>query len=115
MAIANSIYTTNLLIHTGTDFVQIFTLADDGGAFNLSGYSVVSKFKKNPASSTSTSFSTTITDSVNGKIRISLTATQTAELKAGRYYYDLYLHKDGENTRILEGDVIIKKSVTRFD
>ena len=35
MAIANSIYTTNLLIHTGTDFVQIFTLADDGGAFNL--------------------------------------------------------------------------------
>ena len=113
MAIANSIYTTNLLIHTGTDFVQIFTLADDGGDFNLSGYSVVSKFKKNPASSTSTSFSTTITDSVNGKIRISLTAAQTAELKAGRYYYDLFLHKDGENTRIIEGDVIVKKSVTR--
>ena len=56
---------------------------------------------------------TTITDSVNGKIRISLTAAQTAELKAGRYYYDLFLHKDGENTRIIEGDVIVKKSVTR--
>jgi hypothetical protein len=113
MAISNSIYTTNLSFHTGTDFVQIFTLADDGGAFNLNGYSAISKFKKNPASSTSTSFSTSITDTENGKIRISLTAAQTAELKAGRYYYDLYLHKDGENTRIIEGDVIIKKSVTR--
>ena len=81
----------------------------------LNGYSAISKFKKNPASSTSTSFSTSITDTENGKIRISLTAAQTAELKAGRYYYDLYLHKDGENTRIIEGDVIVKKSVTRFD
>lgn len=113
MAIANSIYTTNLSFHTGTDFTQIFTLADDGGALNLSGYTVISKFKKNAASSTSTSFSTSITDSANGKIRISLTATQTAEVKAGRYYYDLYLHKDGENTRVIEGDVIVKKAVTR--
>jgi hypothetical protein len=113
MAITNSIYTTNLLFHTGTDFAQIFTLADDGGALNLTGYTVISKFKKNAGSTTSTSFLTTITDSVNGKIRISLTATQTAELKAGRYYYDLYLNKDGENTRIIEGDVIVKKSVTR--
>lgn len=113
MAITNSIYTTNLLFHTGTDFAQIFTLADDGGALNLTGYTVISKFKKNAGSTTSTSFSTTITDSVNGKIRISLTASQTAALKARRYYYDLYLHKDGENTRIIEGDVMVKKSVTR--
>lgn len=113
MAISNSIYTTNLLFHTGTDFAQIFTLADDGGAFNLTGYTAMSKFKKNAGSTSSTSFLASIIDATGGKIRLSLTSAQTAEVKAGRYYYDLYLHKDGENTRVIEGDVIVKKAVTR--
>lgn len=115
MELTNSIYTTNIVIYTGTDFEQTFVLADDSGALNLTDYTPISKFKKNAESLTSTSFTATVTDAINGRLRISLNATQTAALKAGRYYYDLYLSKDSENVRVIEGDVIIKQSVTRFD
>ena len=40
-------------------------------------------------------------------------AQDTAALSPGRYYYDLILYRNGENTRIIEGDVIVKLAVTR--
>lgn len=112
-----AVYTTNIIIYTGTNFEQTFILADDPGEnlLNLSGYSVISKMKKHGTSSTATSFSTTITDVPGGRIRLSLTPAQTTQLSPGRYYYDLLLHKDNNTTRVIEGEVIVKKSVTRFN
>jgi len=111
-----AIYTTNLIIYTGTDFEQTFILADDPGEnlLNLNGYSIIAKMKKHGTSSSSTSFTTTATDILGGRIRLSLTAEQTSNISPGRYYYDLILHKNNDTTRIIEGEVIVKKSVTRF-
>ena len=108
-----AVYTNNLVIHTGTDFEQVFVLADDSGPFELNGYIAIAKMKRTGSSLTSTSFTTTVTDISNGKVKIALTATETRDLTPGRYLYDLLLYKDGQNTKVLEGEVIIKKSVTR--
>jgi len=112
-----AVYTTNIIIYTGTSFEQTFILADDPGEnlLNLTGYSVISKMKKHGTSSSVTSFTTTVTDIIGGRIRLSLTSNQTSQLSPGRYYYDLLLHKDNNTTRVIEGEVIVKKSVTRFD
>ena len=108
-----AVYTNNLVIHTGTDFEQVFVLADDSGPFELNGYIGIAKMKRTGSSLTSTSFTTTVTDISNGKVKIALTATETRDLTPGRYLYDLLLYKDGQHTKVLEGEVIIKKSVTR--
>tara|TARA_B100001094_G_C18040897_1_gene724927 strand:+ start:313 stop:648 length:336 start_codon:yes stop_codon:yes gene_type:complete len=110
-----AVYTTNLTIYTGTDFTQTFILGDDFGGLNLSGYSITMKMKKHEGSASSTSITTLITNAAIGRFRVSLTPAQTSPLKPGRYYYDIVLTKDGTNTRAIEGDVLVKKSVTRFD
>ena len=111
-----AIYVTNLTIHTGTDFDQVFILADDASEsiINLTNYTSSAKMKRHGTSATSTSFTTSFTDISGGKVKIALTAAQTAELKPGRYLYDLILtNSSGENIRVVEGEIMVKKSVTR--
>jgi hypothetical protein len=49
-----------------------------------------------------------------GVITLSLTATETAALAAGRYVYDLELvSSGGQVTRLLEGVVTVSPEVTR--
>jgi hypothetical protein len=108
-----AVYTNNLVIHTGTDFEQVFVLADESGPFELNGYTGIAKMKRTGSSSASTSFTTTVTDISNGKVKIALTSTQTRDLTPGRYLYDLILYSNGNSIKVLEGEVFVKKSVTR--
>ena len=110
-------YTTNLIIYTGTDFNQTFILedSDSNSLKNLSGYTGYAKFKKYETSKTSYSFSITFFgDRSNGKIMVSMSASSTSTLKPGKYFYDVVLtDSQGINNRVVEGEVIVKKSVTR--
>lgn len=110
-----AVYTTNLTIYTGTDFDQVFVLANDSdnSDFDLTGYTGIAKMKKHPGSLTATTFTTSFRDITGGEVKIALSQHQTSQIKAGRYYYDIILSKAGENTRVVEGDIIVKKSVTR--
>jgi len=108
-----AVYTSNIIIYTGTDFEQVFVLADESGHFELNGYTGIAKMKRTGSSLTSTSFTTTVTDIFNGKIKIALTALETRDLTPGRYLYDLVLYKNGQTLKVVEGEVIVKKSVTR--
>jgi len=110
-----AVYTTNLTIYTGTDFTQTFILGDDFGDLNLTGYSIAMKMKKHGGSVSSTTVTTQITNAAIGRFRVSLTASETSSLKPGRYYYDIVLIEGATNTRAIEGDIIVKKAVTRFD
>jgi hypothetical protein len=110
-----AVYTTNLIIHTGTTFEQTFVLANSSNEslLNLTGYSVVSKMKKHGTSSNSTNLNASVSDATGGRVRLTLSASQTTDLTPGRYYYDIVLIKNGTNDRVVEGDVFVKKAVTR--
>ena len=83
--------TVNIVIPQGTTFSELFTSTEsDGSATNLAGYTGVSKIRKYPGASDSTSFSVSITGST-GEVTISMASSITNTLKPGRYYYDVYL------------------------
>lgn len=103
----------NIVIDQGTTFSLSVTLSnDDGTAKDLSDYTVSSQMRKSYYTNTYTAFTT---DKVNltGEVTISLTATQTSALKAGRYVYDIEIASSSETVRVLEGIVTITPEVTK--
>ena len=109
-----AVYSVNLIIHTGTDFEQTFVLADDSNAtLNLSSYTVSSKMKRHGGSSSSVDLNASVSDATGGRVKLSLSDTQSYTLSPGRYYYDIVITKDEIADRVVEGEVIVKKSVTR--
>lgn len=112
-----ALFTTNLIINTGTDFEQTFTLEDEktGGRLDLTSYSVCSKLKKNYLSSSVYSFDISIPDPTTGEVKISLASSVTSTIPAGRYYYDLVVSDGTKTDKIVEGNALIKLTVTRSD
>ena len=110
-------YTSNLVIYTGTDFEQTFELENDqtSSALNLTGYNGCAQLKKYESSSKAADFDVSFTDNrETGKVTISIAATVSAEIKPGKYFYDLLLNSPtGTTTRVVEGTALVKKSVTR--
>ncbi len=109
-------FINNLVVYTGTDFDQTFVLESEhaNSALNLDGYTGSCSMKKFAATTTSTDFTVAFTNRSLGKVRISMASTISDELKPGRYYYDLLLNDGVETTRVIEGQVIVKKPVTRI-
>ena len=110
-------YTTNLTIYTGTDFAQTFVLEDNqsNSVKDLTGYNACAQMKRYESSRKTADFTIAFaTDRKQGRITISLTSTETADLKAGKYFYDLLLNSaTGTTERVVEGTVHVKKSITR--
>jgi hypothetical protein len=104
----------NLYIDQGTTYSLTITVSDQNGdAKILTDYTVRGQLRKSYYSSTSTSFTAEATSPLDGEITISLTATQTSALKAGRYVYDIEIESDEETLRVLEGIVVMNPEVTR--
>ena len=112
-----AVFNTNLIIHTGTDFEQTFVLEDDrtNSAKDLTGYTGVAKFKQYPnAYSTGDgAFDFGFTNRTLGKIRISMADTATAKLEPGKFFYDVLLNDGSAVETVIEGQLIVKRSVTR--
>ena len=111
-----TVYVANIVINGGADFNQTYDLADQNtnSAKDLSGHSVASQMRKHAAAVGVTTFTTTIVNAAAGQIRIGLTTSQTAELKPGRYVYDLMLTApDNSMTRVIEGMALVREGVTR--
>ena len=106
---------SNLTVDQGATFnAQIDITDDSGNAQNLTGYSVAGQIRKTYDSTTFTAFSATVSNATGGTITISLTATQTNALAAGRYVYDVEITSGGGVvTRVLEGQVEVTPGVTR--
>lgn len=110
------VYVSNLVVYTGTDFEQVFMLegSNTNSPFNLTGYTGASKFKKYKSSTTSHSFNLSFTNRLIGKIAIGMGASMTANLKPGKYFYDINITSpSGVTSRVVEGQVLVKKAVTR--
>ena len=105
---------SNIFIDQGADFTTTVTVTDSNGdAVSLVGYSAA-QIRKSYSSSTSTDFTTSISNASGGEITITLSDTQTAALEAGRYLYDVLITASGgDKTRVVEGQVTVNPSVTR--
>jgi len=104
----------NLIIDQGTDYQTSITLTDvDNNIVNLSGYTSNSQIRKTYTSSNSVAFSVSMNVST-GVIKLSLTDSQTSNIVAGRYVYDVLLTDENDiTTRILEGIVTVTPGVTK--
>lgn len=104
---------TNIVIEKGTYFEAIFNLFDPNqSAAILTGLTTTyASIRKFPESTAYEEFSKTITAGT-GTIKLSLTAEQTANLKAGRNYFDVILTVEGKKTKVIKGTAIVEESVS---
>jgi len=106
----------NLLIDQGTTFVAELNLADDNDdIIDLTNHQANSQMRKWYTSSNAAATFTTSINTYSGSITLSLTATQTSSLSAGRYVYDVEIRNISTNavSRILEGIVTVTPECTR--
>jgi hypothetical protein len=110
-----AVFSTNLIIYKHTDFEQTFVLEDSlsNSAKDLTGFTGTCKMQRTLNLGSLTDLSVSFTNRANGKVRISLTNTQTANIPDGKYFYELMLtDPNGIVERVIEGVVIVKHPVT---
>ena len=110
-----AVFSTNLIIYKHTDFEQTFVLEDSlsNSAKDLTGFTGTCKMQRTLNLGSLTSFTLSFTNRALGKVRISLTNTQTANIPDGKYFYELMLtDPSGVVERVIEGVVIVKHPVT---
>ena len=103
----------NLVIDQGADYSTTVTLTNENGdVVSLNDYTVSAQIRKTYSSSNSVSFATSVNEEL-GEIMLSLTDTQTANIAAGRYVYDVFITNSGITSRIVEGIATVTPRVTR--
>ena len=113
-----AVFSTNLVIYTHTDFEQTFLLEDSqsNSAKDLTGFTGTCRMQRTLNLGSLTAFTLSFTNRKLGKVRISLTAAETALLQVtphGKQFYELMLtDPDGNVERVIEGIVIVKQPVT---
>ena len=108
-------FSTNLVIYTHTDFEQTFLLEDNlsNSAKDLTGFTATCKMQRTLNLGSLTAFNLSFPNRLGGKVRIGLTAAQTANVELGKQFYELMLtDPDGNVERVIEGIVIVKQPVT---
>lgn len=113
----SAIYVNNLIINSGSDFSQTFTLesSSTNSALNLTNFEVDSQMRKWHGSSFAIQFDAEILFPLtSGKILLSLTSEQTKNIKPGRYVYDVLITDNfGTKSKVIEGMVLVREGVTR--
>lgn len=106
-----------LFMDQGATFNNIINLSDDltNANINVSGYIVRSQMRRSYYSANATAnIICTITSAINGEITMSLPANTTANIKSGRYLFDLEtVDTTGTVSRVLEGIITVTPEVTR--
>jgi hypothetical protein len=104
---------TNIVIEKGTDFEATFSLFEpDQSAAILSGLTTTfATIRKFPDATTGEEFGKTITAGT-GTIKLTLTATQTANLKAGRNYFDVVITMNNKKLKVIKGTAIVEESAS---
>ena len=106
---------SNIYIDQGSTYSSIIDVKDSNGLpFNLTGYTSRAQIRKSYSSRTAVNFATSINLPTQGKVGISLTATQTRAMKSGRYIYDVEIFNSGGHViRVTEGQVEISPASTQ--
>lgn len=106
-----------LIMDQGATFNNIINLSDDinNEAVNVSGFTIRSQMRRSYYSANATANITcTITNAAQGEITMNLNANTTANIKAGRYLFDLEtVDTLGTVSRVLEGIITVTPGITR--
>lgn len=106
-------------IPQGATFFRVIRWKADGANVSLVGFTARMQIRPTAASATTTLALTTENGRIAlggsaGTITLSISATDTAAITAGRYVYDLELvAPNGTVTRLLQGIVTVSANVTR--
>ena len=106
----------DIVIDQGSDFAIEVQIQQNSANVNLSTHSTRAQLRPTPTSSTKTAdFTCSITNASQGKIKMSLGNSVTANISNGKYYYDLELvnSSDSSVTRLIEGVARVTPEVTR--
>jgi len=106
---------SNLTVDQGSTFSASIDITDtEDNILVLTGYTVAGQIRKTYDSSTAVNFTGSVSNATSGEVTISLTATQTNALVAGRYVYDVEITSAGGTvTRVIEGQVEVTPGVTQ--
>lgn len=105
-----------LTVDQGATFeTNLDLVADDGSAINVTNYLFSGQVRKSYYSANATANLTiTVVSAANGNVNVSLNAATTANIKAGRYLYDVKMTDTANTvTRIVEGIITITPQVTK--
>ena len=110
-------YGANLSIYGGTDFSTTFNVkTTSNAAFDLTGYSGAVALAKSVAvgatlGATDT-FTVGFTSAYDGKLKISLTDTETNNLTEGRYVYDVLVTIGSSTYPLVRGNVNVFNTIS---
>jgi hypothetical protein len=107
----------NLVCDQATTFNFQFQILENNTPLNLTGYTGTMTVRPFVGATTTTVVASTangymVFDATNGRITVTLSATITGAISAGRYSYDLVITSGVTVTRILEGKFIVTGAVT---
>lgn len=100
----------------GTDFSYTLDLSnDDGTSLNVAGYAFASSIRKSYFSSSVTAnLTVTVLSAANGNVKLSMNSATTANIKAGRYLYDVKMTDTANTTfRVMEGVITVYPQITK--
>jgi hypothetical protein len=108
----------NLVCDQATTFNFQFQILNNQTPLNLTGYTGTMTVRPFVGASTTTVVASTdnnrmTLEVLNGRVTVTLNATITGAIAAGRYAYDLVLESSGVVTRYLEGKFIVTGAVTQ--
>lgn len=105
---------TNIIIDQGSDFEVTINLKDlDDQTIDLTGYTARAQMRKSYSSLRAYDF-TTLVDTDEGYVVLSMPASLTDSIPAGRYLYDCELTSSSNvRTRLVQGIATITPQVTR--
>ena len=107
----------NLVCDQATTFNFQFQIKNDSTPWDLTGYTGTMTVRPFVGANTTTVVASTangrmVLTALTGRINVTIDATTTGNIAAGRYSYDLVLDSGAEVTRILEGKFIVTGAVT---
>lgn len=106
-----------ILVDQGSTFNNIIYLTDDAtnAPINAYGYTANSQIRRSYYSANiSGNITCVFSNTANGEISMSMSAAATANLKAGRYLFDIKTTSPvGTVNRIIEGTLTILPQITR--
>lgn len=109
----------HLTIEQGATFDPVMTWKDENGdAINLTGYTARMQIREEVESTTTLHEATTanseiVLGGIAGTITFAISAVITAAFTFDTGVYDLELVNGNDVTRLLRGDVVLSKEVTR--